>query len=153
MYDIIIEKVSMDHRLRIRFWPHMNPKLTDLPSLMSVPAYFLLSACNTHLCFLAYQTVASLSNSKLSFALSVFFFLFLTNPRGSFLQAPASSTAAFITLLWTVGLQVCLTHDSADSLKAGTKSFHFWISIIWISAWQVLNHFTNKEKWDLEECR
>lgn len=71
MYDIINKEISMDQRIRIWILPQMYPRLTDLFSLMSVLAYFLLSACNTHLCFLAYQTAASPSDWKLSFALSV----------------------------------------------------------------------------------
>lgn len=99
MYNITHKEIFMDQRVRILILSQMCPELTDLPSLMSVLVYFILSACSTYPCFLTYQTAASPSNLKLRFALSVklfFFFWFLTNPSCFLLQA--YSIVAFITL-------------------------------------------------------
>lgn len=79
MYNITHKEIFMDQRVRILILSQMCPELTDLPSLMSVLVYFILSACSTYPCFLTYQTAASPSNLKLRFALSVKFFFFFSD--------------------------------------------------------------------------
>ena len=76
MYNITHKEIFMDQRVRILILSQMCPELTDLPSLMSVLVYFILSACSTYPCFLTYQTAASPSNWKLRFAWSVKFYFF-----------------------------------------------------------------------------